>query len=348
MKYSSIAYLTKQGWKNMLHNRLMTLASVGILAACLFITGCTALLGVNINRFTTYLAGQNEVVVYLLDDLAGKNGPAEPDTAAESAAEDVSEEDPFAAAEELPAEELPAEDGQTSTAVNIEAAVAVIEGIDNVESYVYVSPEEALEEAIGWMEGYADLLEGYREDNPMPASFRIRLKDLSQLETTVKQLQRIKGVEYIKSPNDMADIMVTLQNAVKWIAVGLVAILSFVCIVVVSNTIRLTVFARRREINIMKYVGATNTFIRFPFFVEGMTSGLLAGLLAFAAISVGYIQLLEYLATHPGNFTWLNNALFSVAKYETVRVPLLISFMIAGVILGGLGTAGSVRKYLKV
>ena len=345
MKYSSIAYLTKQGWKNMLHNRLMTLASIGILAACLFITGCTALLGVNINRFTTYLAGQNEVVVYLLDDLEGEETAEAADVSAEEplAEEEMPEEDPSAETAEFPTDE-----GPSRQPVNIEAAVEVIESIDNVDSYVYVSPEEALEEAIGWMESYAELLEGYREDNPMPASFRIRLKDLSQLEPTVKQLRKIEGVEYIKSPSDMADIMVTLQSAVRWVAVGLVAVLSFVCIVVVSNTIRLTVFARRREINIMKYVGATNMFIRFPFFVEGMTSGLLAGLLAFAAVSFGYVQMLEYLSVHPGNFTWIHNAMFSIAGYETVRAPLLVTFLLAGVILGGLGTAGSVRKYLRV
>ena len=340
MRLSSLAYLTRQGWKNMINNRMMTVASIGILTACLFITGAAVLLGINVNNFAGYLAGQNEVVVYLLDGVENPAGavqtlPAEGEAPAEG--ETPVEGEP---APEQPAPQL--------VAVDITAAVAVLESIENIESYTYVSKDEALTEAIGWMGNYADLLEGYRDDNPMPASFRITVKDLEQLEDTVTALQTIEGVEYIKAPNDMAQILVTLKSAVNWIALGLVAVLGLVCIVVIGNTIRLTVFARRREINIMKYVGATNAFIRWPFFVEGMTNGLLAGLLAFALISLGYTQLVEYLTAGDIGINWLNNIFFTIVPYQTLRKPMLITFVCIGVVLGGIGTSGSVRKYLRV
>lgn len=329
MRFSSLAYLARQGWKNMINNRLMTLGSIGILTACLFITGAAVLLGLNVNNFASFLAGQNEVILFLKD---GIEVPA-PQTPAEG--------------------EQPAEDTQTPAVVlqpvNIEAAVAVLESIDNIESYTYVTKDEALDEAIGWMRQYGDLLEAYREDNPLPASFRVTVRDLEQLDATVAQLSTIEGVEYINSPSSMAQILVSIKTAVNWVALGLVSVLGVVCIVVIGNTIRLTVFARRREINIMKYVGATNSFIRFPFFVEGMTSGLVSGLLAFGLLSLGYTQLVRHLTTDGlGNFTWINNLFFTILPYESLQLQLLGGFLAVGLVLGGLGTADSVRKYLRV
>ncbi len=370
MRISSLFYLTRQGWKNMVNNRMMTIASIGILTACLFITGAAVMLGLNVNNFAGYLAGQNEVVVYLQDSVGSQPAtpvpgegdpegtvlPVESESTAEGeTAEGESTEGQPAegeAAEGQPTEDTETLPGSESVqpplpVFDIEAAVAVLESIDNVDSYTYVSKDEALTEAIGWMGNYAELLEGYRDDNPMPASFRVTVKDLKQLDDTVDALGTIEGVEYISSPSSMAQILVNLKSAVNWLALGLVAVLGLVCVVVIGNTIRLTVFARRREINIMKYVGATNAFIRWPFFVEGMTSGLLAGLLAFGLLSLGYTQLIQLLAEGTGS-AWLNNLFFTIIPYEGLRTPMLIAFLAAGMLLGSMGTAGSVRKYLKV
>ncbi|MBQ8610205.1 MAG: permease-like cell division protein FtsX [Oscillospiraceae bacterium] len=353
MRISSLFYLTRQGWKNMINNRMMTVASIGILTACLFITGAAVLLGLNVNSFAGYLAGQNEVVVYLLDGIeVPAESPEQPPVEGETTEGEPAEGETVEG-EPVEGEAAEGESAETQPAiqfvpVDINAAVAVLESISNIESYTYVSKDDALTEAIGWMGNYADLLEGYRSDNPMPASFRITVKDLNALDETVRALQAIEGVEYIKAPNEMAQILVTLKNAVNWIALGLVAVLGLVCMVVIGNTIRLTVFARRREINIMKYVGATNAFIRWPFFVEGVTSGLLAALLSFGLLSFGYIQLVEYITSGEVGGSWLNNLFFSLLPYADIRVPMLVAFVAVGVVLGGLGTAGSVRKYLRV
>ncbi len=368
MRLSSLFYLTRQGWKNMINNRMMTVASIGILTACLFITGAAVLLGLNVNSFAGYLAGQNEIVVYLQDtvgtqadapdaesdpqgispvegEAAGGEAAAGEDPEAQTAGGEAAEGESEAVQEGAGEEAIP--EAPAQPAFDINEAVAILESIDNVESYTYVSKDEALTEAIGWMGDYADLLEGYRDDNPMPASFRVTVYDLNQLEDTVAQLETIQGVEYINSPSSMAQILVSIKTAVNWLALGLVAVLGLVCIVVIGNTIRLTVFARRREINIMKYVGATNAFIRWPFFVEGMTSGLLAGLLAFGLLSLGYTQLVELLAGGTG-FAWLNNLFFSLIDYEVLQAPMLIAFLAVGMLLGSMGTAGSVKKYLRV
>lgn len=333
MRFSSLAYLTRQGWKNMINNRLMTVGSIGILTACLFITGAAVLLGMNVNSFAEYLAGQNEVVLFLQDGQPAQPAATEGEGTQGAEGTEGADTQPPAALAPL----------------DIDAIVAALESIDNIESYTYVSKDEALNEAIDWMEKYANLLEGYREDNPMPASFRITIHDLEQLQQTVEQLQTIPGVEYIKSPNDMAQILVNIKRAVNWTALGLVTVLGLVCIVVIGNTIRLTVFARRREISIMKYVGATNAFIRWPFFVEGMTSGLVAGLFAFGLLSLGYTQLVAYL-TGGGlsNFSLLNNIFFSMLPYDALRNRMLAAFLALGLVLGGIGTADSVRKYLRV
>lgn len=347
MRFSSLAYLTRQGWKNMINNRLMTVGSIGILTACLFITGAAVLLGMNVNSFAEYLAGQNEVVLFLQDGQ-----PAQPAATEGEGTQGAEGTEGTEGAEGAEGTEGAAADTQQPAALaplDIDAIVAALEGIDNIESYTYVSKDEALNEAIDWMEKYANLLEGYREDNPMPASFRITIHDLEQLQQTVEQLQTIPGVEYIKSPNDMAQILVNIKRAVNWTALGLVTVLGLVCIVVIGNTIRLTVFARRREISIMKYVGATNAFIRWPFFVEGMTSGLVAGLFAFGLLSLGYTQLVAYL-TGGGlsNFSLLNNIFFSMLPYDALRNYMLAAFLALGLVLGGIGTADSVRKYLRV
>ena len=117
-----------------------------------------------------------------------------------------------------------------------------------------------------------------------------------------------------------------------------------VSVVVIHNTIRLTVFARRREINIMKFVGATNGFIRMPFFVEGMASGLLAGLLAGGIVLGGYAGLLQFAADAPG--VWRQVAAASILPLSEVWYIVLGGFCAFGILIGSIGSAMSVRKYL--
>jgi cell division transport system permease protein len=229
MKWSSFTYLTKQGLRSMLHNRLMTFASVGVLTVCLIITGVAGLFSINMNSLMDYLGSQNETVVYLNEDLD--------------------------------------ETGLT----NVDSALRAISGIKEI---TYVSKDEALQLLKDSMGEYADLFDVFEDGNPFLANYRVVLEDVSQLNEIIPQLQVIQGVQQVRAPVQLSDMFVNINSAITVISIGLVVVLGFVSVVVISNTIRLTVFARRKEINIMKYVGATNGFIRLPFFVEGIAVGL--------------------------------------------------------------------------
>ena len=222
----------------------------------------------------------------------------------------------------------------------------------NILSYTYVDKDEAIEEMQGWMsdgdgESYGELLEPYKGDgNPLLASFRVTVDDLTQMDATVAQLKALPGLYTVDAPSDLAGTLVSLKNTVNIAGWGLVAVLVVVSLVVISNTIRITVFARRKEINIMKFVGATNGFIRLPFLVEGTAIGLISAALAFGLVSGAYLGVLE--AVSRSGTGLLSNLYFTLLSYRSVWAPLLIGFVGSGAVLGGFGSAASVRKHLKV
>lgn len=307
MKWSSFKYLCKQGWHSMVANRLMTLASMGVLSACLFITGVAVLLSVNVNSFVDYLSAQNEVEVYLQ-----KDAPEEAITALKTQ----------------------------------------VEAMPNVSECAYISRSEAVEEMKGWMGGSSDLLQAYEGEgnpqNPLPASLRVKIAQLPLLAQTVADIEAIGGevIMRIESPSDLSGVLVSLKRVVTYVGWGLVAILGVVSVVVISNTIRLTVFARRKEINIMKFVGATNAFIRLPFFVEGITVGALSGLFATGVVCGCYYGVLRGLAQP--SIQWLSEFTRCIYPLASVWTPVLIGFVAFGAVLGGVGCATSIRKHLKV
>lgn len=307
MNMSGIRYLTKQGLSNLVRNRLMSLASIGVLTACLFITGVAVLLSANVSSFVDYLGAQNRVVVYV---------------------------------------ELTADDA-TAAAVGEE-----IGKLGNIAEFTYTSKEEALEQTKGWISGYDDgayagILDGYEgENNPLYASYSVTVENLALLSDTSAALSAIPGVDFVDSPSELASTLVGLKTAVNAAGSGLVAVLAVVAVVVIMNTIRITVFARKREINIMKYVGATNGFIRLPFWVEGTAIGLISALLAFGLISGAYVWVLHQVSVTGIN--WLQSIYFQFLPYQDVWYYLLAGFAGAGVVLGGMGSSLSIRKYLKV
>ncbi|WP_291245237.1 permease-like cell division protein FtsX [Fournierella sp.] len=302
MKWSSFKYLARQGLHNMINNRLMSFASVGVLTVCLIITGVAGLFTANMNSLMIYLRSQNEVVVYLDENL-----------------------------------------DETGLA-SVDSALRSISGLKEV---TYVSKDEALDlmrESMGDKGELFDVFEG--EENPFLANYKVVLQDVGQMEEIVPQLESISGVVDVNVPTGLSDLVVNIHKAVTVISVGLVVVLGFVSIVVISNTIRLTVFARRKEINIMKYVGATNGFIRLPFFVEGIAVGLIAGVISSAIVLGGYQLLLIYCVDFPAFWgTILNDVLLGMDK---VWWQVLVAFLAFGSLIGSVGTATSIRKYLHV
>lgn len=302
MKFSSFKYLFKQGFHNFKDNRLMSVASVGVVCSCLIIVGLCGLLAINVNSFVKYLGDQNEVIIYV------KEGTDEETLAAmdKSIKEDTA-----------------------------------------VSKYTYVSKEDALLEQMGYLEEYSSLLAGYQgENNPLPASFRCHIKNLEQLQEVSVRFAAMEGVDYISTPTEIAGVLITLKNVTYYSGMAVLGILVFVSIVVISNTIRLTVFARRKEINIMKYVGATNGFIRLPFIVEGLIIGTISALVTFAVISGGYGYLFNYVHTQATGF--ISTLALSMISYKAIWAYMLAGFLGFGWFIGAVGSVLSMKRYLKV
>ena len=302
MKWSSFKYLARQGLHNMINNRLMSFASVGVLTVCLIITGVAGLFTANMNSLMIYLRSQNEVVVYLDENL------------------------------------------DDAGLASVDSALRAISGLKEV---TYVSKDEALDLMRDSMGDKADLFDVFEgEENPFLANYKVVLQDVGQMDEIVPQLESISGVVDVNVPTGLSDLVVNIHKAVTVVSVGLVVVLGFVSIVVISNTIRLTVFARRKEINIMKYVGATNGFIRLPFFVEGIAVGLIAGVISSAIVLGGYQLLLIYSVDFPAFWgSILNDVLLGMNQ---IWWKVLVAFLAFGSLIGSVGTATSIRKYLHV
>ena len=226
----------------------------------------------------------------------------------------------------------------------VDTAIRSISGVSGVE---YVSKEDVLSTYKGYMsEQYADLWDAFDNDNPFKANYRVTVKDLDDIQRISDELSAIEGVDSVSAPLAMSNVFVQVQDVVTFAGYGLVAVLAVVAVVVISNTIRITVFARRREINIMKYVGATNGFIRLPFFVEGMAAGLLSAFIASVIVLGGYWVLTYYSDLVPG--FWRSLLSESVVPVTDVWYKVVPAFAAFSVLMGGVGSLVSIRKHLDV
>lgn len=301
MNRSCMKYLSAQGLHNLARNRLMSLAGIAVLSACLILTGVAWLFTTNVNSLVEYMGNQNETVVYV-----------DPE-AEESVVEEVGEQ---------------------------------ISKIEGVASSSFVSKDDALDTYRGYMEEYADVWDEFEDDNPLKANYRVVVKDLDRMEQITAELEKIPGVATVSAPIDMTHAFVNVQQVVVVAGYVLVAVLAIVSLVVISNTIRLSVYSRRREINIMKYVGATDGFIRWPFFVEGVGVGLIASAIASVVVLSGYYALT--MASENLTGFWSTLLGDSVVPFEAVWYWLLGGFVLGGIVIGGLGSVTSVRKHLNV
>lgn len=226
----------------------------------------------------------------------------------------------------------------------VDTAIRSISGVSGVE---YVSKEDVLSTYKGYMsEQYADLWDAFDNDNPFKANYRVTVKDLDDIQRISDELSVIEGVDSVSAPLAMSNVFVQVQDVVTFAGYGLVAVLAVVAVVVISNTIRITVFARRREINIMKYVGATNGFIRLPFFVEGMAAGLISAFIASVIVLGGYWVLTYYSDLVPG--FWRSLLSESVVPVTDVWYKVVPAFAAFSVLMGGVGSLVSIRKHLDV
>lgn len=291
----SVQYLTKEGFRNIWHNKLMSIASIAVLMSCMVIIGCAALIFANINTILDKVDDQN-VIVAFIDD---------------GASQEV-----------------------------IDRVGADLKALPNVSEIEFVSQEEGLAQMAEEME-LSDYLNGM--ENPLPDSYKITVDDMALFTQTVESIQNVDGIQSIEESSDLAGSLTTVRKAISVVSVVIIAMLLVVSLFIVSNTVRVTMYSRRLEINIMKAVGATHWFIRWPFMIEGMVLGLIAGVLSLLAVW-GVYELA--VALFGDLFSSLLGGV-SLVPFGNLAWILLLAFVAIGVVTGSVGSAFSMNKYLK-
>lgn len=224
---------------------------------------------------------------------------------------------------------------------------AQIRLIDNIFDIEYLDKDTVLKEQQEQLGESAALLEGLEGDeNPLPATYRMKVEDLSGLASVEMKLSAIPGISGVRVPTSIAETLTSIKRAVATSGMFIVVLLIAVSLVIIANTIKVTVFNRRKEINIMKYVGATDSFIRLPFFVEGFLLGLFSALIAFGLLWVGYNYVLESISGNSSS--WIQEAYTNLIPFKTVALEMLGWFAGGGVGIGVFGSMFFVNKYLKV
>ena len=219
-----------------------------------------------------------------------------------------------------------------------------IKSLDGVNTIEFVSKEEALQHMKDRLGEKSYLLDGYDETNVFPASYVVTLTDLSKSSEVQAQIKELDNVKKITSSDETIEMLVRIAKGVKIGSYIIIVALVGISIFIISNTIKLTVYARRKEISIMKYVGATNSFIRWPFIVEGIIIGLISGAISLAIIAGLYMVI----GQNVGFVGFLSNLGLSLLDFSDMFNLILIIYLGLGVGIGVLGSSLSMRKYLKV
>lgn len=216
-----------------------------------------------------------------------------------------------------------------------------VKGIENIATAEIFSKEDTLEYMREISDNNAALLDGYEgEDNPFRDSLKITLKDLSLLKPTVEKLSAVEGIEEVSDKQTVMENILKVSNGIRNVSFWGMLLLCIVSIFIIANTIKLAVYARRKEIGVMKFVGATDWFIRWPFIIEGIIIGVVGALIAFGLISWGYIALV-------GKAN-IGIDIFTFKAYNEVAVQMIGMFVSIGAVIGALGSAISIRKHLDV
>lgn len=233
----------------------------------------------------------------------------------------------------------------TATEEDIENLKNEINNIKNVDtdSVIYTDKKTVKENMQKESDVFNTVMSDWdEEDNPLKATFQIKIKDVDKINQTAKKIEELENIATVRYGEGMVDKMISAFDSIQKIAYGAVIALILVTVFLIVNTIKLTIYSRKREISIMRLVGANNFTIKTPFIIEGMVLGLLGSLIPIAIIIIGYPKL----------YTSMNGYVFSplinlIRPYPFVySVSVLVA--IIGMIVGMIGSSSAVRKYLKV
>jgi len=223
----------------------------------------------------------------------------------------------------------------------LEDQIRAVQGVSTVD---YKSKEDALTQMKEKFGEKKDLLAGYEENNIFPASYIVTLTDLNLSKEVQDQILTFENVKKITSKDETVTTLINLANGIKIVTGIILILLVIISIFIIANTIKLTVHARRKEISIMKYVGATNGFIRWPFIVEGMIIGIFASAISIAVVGGAY----SFVAKELVNSQFMQVINMSLVSFSDMFSSIIFVYMLLGIGIGALGSVISMRKYLKV
>jgi cell division transport system permease protein len=306
VRYNVITYLLGEGIRNVFKNKKSTSASIIIMSLTMLIFGVFFVITQNINSIMKQIESEQGIEVFLYD---------------------ISED-------------------QTKA---LEDYIRNIDGINTVE---YKSKEDALNQLKSQFKDREDLLSGYDENNIFPASYVVTLTDLTKNNEVKQKIDEYnkdkpdteKVIKKITSSDETITTLINLANGIRIITGVILVILIIISIFIISNTIKLTVHARRKEISIMKYVGATNSFIRWPFIVEGIIIGIISGAISIIILGINY----NLIANKILESQVVSAMSINLLTFADMFGLIVLVYTILGVGIGILGSCISMRRYLKV
>ena len=307
MRKYSLLFFIRQSFSGLFMNGVMTATSIFILMSCLILMGCFGLLIYNIDINLQKIGDLNKIVVFIEKEYEDEE--------------------------------------------NIEKIKSEIAKLENVTQWQFVTKEMALNRLLNWQEslpiaellmGDEELGEDVRRDNKIRNSIEIEYQSVERVGTLVYQLRNIEGLDSDKVKNraDIAEFIQNLKNVVMLVMVWFLLILFVIAIAIILNTIKLSVNSRKNEIMIMRYIGATNFFILFPFLLEGIIIGIVSAVVAYL------VQWYIYGIAMDGILRM--EAGLSIIVFSELNILIFLIFLLVGVFTGLFGSSLSAHKYLKV
>ena len=220
----------------------------------------------------------------------------------------------------------------------MEDQIKLIDGVSQVQ---YMSKSEAYEDAKQQFKDQDYFLDGLEGLDIFPASFIVKFTNIEEADTIKAAVEKIDGVYKVKYNADTIEAVISISKVANYFLLGVGVVLLLVSVFIISNTIKLAVYSNKREIFIMRYIGATNSFIVKPFIVEGAIMGIVSALISFIVISIVYVYI--YVALNSSYAL----GVFKFIPYSTIWYQILIAYILLGIFIGVFGSAISLQKYLK-
>lgn len=293
----SFGYLTKEGFRNIWANRLMSIASIAVLLSCLIMIGSAFMVLVNIQKVIDNIEDMNVIVVYVDSEA----------------------------------------DEQQTRALGTK-----LESMSNVAGVEFVDKETAFKDQLEQIGTDATYFEN--ADNLLPDTYKVTVVDMEAFDKTAKEIEALDNVDSIRDNKDIAIALTNIRTSVTYLSIGVIALLMLVSLFIISNTVRITMFTRRLEISIMKSVGATNGFIRWPFVIEGILLGIISAFLSLGAVWGIYEFAKKSIASMLGGIMGIGHSLVDFKNYVFL---MLGAFIIIGILSGVVGSMVSIGRYLK-